>query len=536
VTASKSAIVVHNPNLDVLQLDTGNSSHVVAVQIVTGTCEFYIISAYFQFSHPVDPYLALLDEHINKIKSNNVRSEVIVCADANALSASWYSRTTHERGDKIEDFILANNLVILNQSSLFTTFSSHSGTSNTDVTMATAGIAKHKEWHISPNRSISDHNVILFKIASARGERRQLRDERLSFDLKRANWDLFGKEIETVFNPTLKNRLVSLPAEQAVDLMTTELQDICRRAIGVRRIRGKVVPWWNKELTVLRRKVQVARAQMSRARRLDLVGNLKQTIIRHKEYRREYVKQLRLSKTLVWRKFVTDKGNEDPWGLVYKILRNKTRNDFNTFHAIKEGNESILTWKETAKSLINKIPNNDDINNRDRKVMHEVDNYTNANLEPLISIEETEKALKRVKNKKAPGLDGINPGIVKKLWHADREVIMITFNNCLRGSSFPEWKQGILRPILKNIQKDPALLGSYRPIALLPVMGKVFERIIADRIQTLYMEQELDNDKQFGFKTGLSIEDALRRITEMSRNSEAKYVAVIFFDIAGYCF
>jgi len=114
-------------------------------------------------------------------------------------------------------------------------------------------------------------------------------------------------------------------------------------------------------------------------------------------------------------------------------------------------------------------------------------------------MEEIETALKRIKDKKAPGLDGLNPEIVKRLWHVDKEVIPIVFNNCVRESIFPEaWKQGKLRPILKDIQKDPVSLGSYRPIALLSVVGKLLERVIANRIHNLYMEQELSNNKQFG--------------------------------------
>jgi len=100
VAAPKAAIVVNNTNIDVLQLDTGNSSHIVAVQIVTGACDFYIMSAYFQFSHSVEPYLAILEEHLGKIRSNNTDNEVIVCTDVNALSTSWFSRTTDKRGDK----------------------------------------------------------------------------------------------------------------------------------------------------------------------------------------------------------------------------------------------------------------------------------------------------------------------------------------------------------------------------------------------------------------------------------------------------
>lgn len=38
-----------------------------------------------------------------------------------------------------------------------------------------------------------------------------------------------------------------------------------------------------------------------------------------------------------------------------------------------------------------------------------------------------------------------------------------------------------IKAILKNEQKDPSDVGLYRPIALLSVLGKVYERIIALR-------------------------------------------------------
>jgi len=156
---------------------------------------------------------------------------------------------------------------------------------------------------------------------------------------------------------------------------------------------------------------------------LGLVDDLEQAKSRYIKLRADYVKQIRHSKIVAWKEFVTEKGNEDPWDIVYKILRNKTRNDFNSFHAITEGNDSTLTWKETATRLNKMVPDNEDINDRDKKKMEEVESYSNANLKPLISMEEVETALKRAKDKKAPGLDGINPEIVKRLWHVDREVI-----------------------------------------------------------------------------------------------------------------
>jgi len=166
------AIIVNNPDIDVLQLDGKGSRHVIAVQILAGCREFYLISAYFQFSHedrlptlPVDPYLASLESYIAEIKRNNVNNQMIIAADVNALSTSWHSCATDERGDTIEEFIEANNLMVLNQPSRHTTYASPSGTSNNDVTLATPGIAGYiYDWHISPDMTISDHNAILFRL------------------------------------------------------------------------------------------------------------------------------------------------------------------------------------------------------------------------------------------------------------------------------------------------------------------------------------------------------------------------------------
>jgi len=372
VATPKAAIIINNPDIDVLQLDLGNTSHVVAVQIIAKAHEFYLVSAYFQFSHSVEPYLTMLDECIAKIRNNNAKNEIIICVDVNAQSTAWYSRLTDDRGDKVEDFIIENNLIVLNQVSKHPTYASHSGTLNIDVTLSTAGIVGHiRNWRIEPEAAISDHNAILLKISSSRDEH-QLQEKDLSFNIKKANWELFDEEVRRRFDPRLKNRLALLPAGFAITLMTEVLQDICRKTIGTRKYRAKTVPWWNDNLTKLRREVQKARAQLSRARRLNLITDLEQAKNRHKKYRAQYVKLIRQSKLLSWKGFVTEKENTDPWGLLYKILRNKTRNDYNTFHAIKEGGDSTLTWCETAAKLLTKmVPDKAKINEEDKSVIKE---------------------------------------------------------------------------------------------------------------------------------------------------------------------
>jgi len=221
------AIVVNNPDVDVLQLDMEGSNHVIAVQIVTGSSEFYLISAYFQFSHPVEPFLAILENCISRIRRNDNGNQIIIAADVNASSPSWYSRITDERGDAVEEFIAANNLRILNQASRYTSYASPSGTSNIDISLATLGIARCIcDWRISPDMTISDHNAILFKVLPYRSRPAQPHQNDLHFNIKRSNWERFDNELRGAVSPSFKESLSSLPPQQAASLLVGTLQDM----------------------------------------------------------------------------------------------------------------------------------------------------------------------------------------------------------------------------------------------------------------------------------------------------------------------
>jgi len=116
-----------------------------------------------------------------------------------------------------------------------------------------------------------------------------------------------------------------------------------------------------------------------------------------------------------------------------KVLRNKTRHDFNSLHALKEGNEHTVTWKDIAMKLMNKmVPVDDNLDDADRRIIKdEIKAYLNYNLEPLISEDEIDSAIKRMRSNMVPGLDGFNPEIIKQTWRLDREIVLILLNNCL---------------------------------------------------------------------------------------------------------
>jgi hypothetical protein len=88
-------------------------------------------------------------------------------------------------------------------------------------------------------------------------------------------------------------------------------------------------------------------------------------------------------------------------------------------------------------------------------------------------------------------------------------VLVAVFNGCLRFHIFPNFcKRGGIRALLKGEGKDPRLGRSYRPICLLSVLGKFFERLIVDRLDTVFIEGI--HRAQCGFMRGRSTEDAYR--------------------------
>lgn len=84
--------------------------------------------------------------------------------------------------------------------------------------------------------------------------------------------------------------------------------------------------------------------------------------------------------------------------------------------------------------------------------------------------------------------------------------------------------------LLKSEDKERSDPSSYRPICLLPIMGKVLEGIILLKLKKC-CEGKI-SDRQFGFMPGRSTEDALHKFLEIQEGMKDKYILGIFLDIS----
>ena len=75
------------------------------------------------------------------------------------------------------------------------------------------------------------------------------------------------------------------------------------------------------------------------------------------------------------------------------------------------------------------------------------------------------------------------------------------FESCIQQGSFPEtWKRANVVPIHKKNSKN--LKENYRLISLLPIFGKIFEKLIFDNLYQHLDENGLLNPNQSGFRSG----------------------------------
>ena len=116
----------------------------------------------------------------------------------------------------------------------------------------------------------------------------------------------------------------------------------------------------------------------------------------------------------------------------------------------------------------------------------------------------------------------------KALCHLSR-----LFNHILRLQHFPNsWKNAEVVPILKP-NKPPTEPSSYRPISLLSMLSKLFERVLTARLTSFVNQRHLLPNVQFGFRKKLSTVAQLARITDFITNgfNLHKHTGMILLDI-----
>ena len=145
------------------------------------------------------------------------------------------------------------------------------------------------------------------------------------------------------------------------------------------------------------------------------------------------------------------------------------------------------------------------------------------------------KLIRNLNPNKATGSDGISG---QMLLLCDDSVVLplkIIFQNILDKSIYPDiWKLANVTPIHKK--EDKQLVKNYRPISLLPICGKIFEKIIFNNLYSYLNVNKLLTKNQSGFRPGDSTTNQLlylvSEIHEAFEDSKCLEVRAVFLDIS----
>lgn len=150
-----------------------------------------------------------------------------------------------------------------------------------------------------------------------------------------------------------------------------------------------------------------------------------------------------------------------------------------------------------------------------------------------VSFNEVRNVISKMSSSKCRDIYGINTELIKSVLNIILVPLTKCINSCLGEGIFPDsLKHSKVIPILKKgCINDP---NNFRPISIVPTIGKIYEAIIKNQIVNYFEFNNLLNKNQFAYRSGKStasaIEELVNVINEVFENGDMANVA--FYDLS----
>ena len=144
----------------------------------------------------------------------------------------------------------------------------------------------------------------------------------------------------------------------------------------------------------------------------------------------------------------------------------------------------------------------------DPSVLDEIPQWeTNHALDAQPTLAEVEKSIKQLATGKAAGSDGIPPDVYKHGGSSLRKQLLCLYRQCWTEGIIPqEFKDADLIHLYKN-KGDSKVCDNHRGISLLSIAGKIYARILLNRLMDHILDIGLIPESQNGFMPGRSTID-----------------------------
>jgi hypothetical protein len=490
-----------------------------------------IYSCYFSPNRELPEFEAYLESLGNSIRGHGPGKRLVITGDFNAAHPSWGGRRgngiNRDRGEPLLDWMAEQGLSSVNDGRS-PTFVGPRGSSFVDLTMVCDGAAPLlRGWRVGGEETMSDHRYLWFELASdlsplpaPPGRRWEMRH-------------LSRTVLTEVVDAGCERLTVGDVDEQSLATVLTQACEAAdsrsppSRHPGAAKHRPKY--WWTEEIALARRECIRLRRVMTRAggwlgresRRLgrppeEGEGQIAALRADYRSAQTSLRKLINASKARAWKELL-ETVEQDVWGLPYRIVMDRLRP-----RPPKIPPEVLV---ETVNHLFPTQPARDE--ERFEVPPEDI---------PEVSLEEVERAAKRLASGKAPGPDGIPPAVAKLLVRRWPNLFQSLANKLLAEGRFPDlWK----RANLVLVPKPGAAPGpsAYRPICLLDTMGKILENVLVERLNAEIEAKGAMSEAQYGFRKGRSTFGALNRVLKRAGEESMKtqntrgFVLLVLLDV-----
>lgn len=489
----------------------------LAVKIITTTGPLIVSTGYLPPRHPTLP----INNFFRLFRNQN---PMILAADLNARHEILDHGNNNTVGELVNQFIRGGNAI--HAGPFFKTYVTPRATGTPDVVLVNEKF--NYNLLITPGPlTTSDHIPVEIKLSASPLQKRV--PPRLDF--AKANWEHFVQQLSDFSIPNLDHQPVQI-IDQQLDRWFEAVQTAMRENIPTVNYRTLPHIKLTKEVKLLQMAYQNIRRQ---AINFGWTDRLRQTmkIIQHnmanvmKKQREEHWEELlrRTEKTykqpqIFWdeiRRLMGTDSNEMPYLLDNQ--GNKLTSDQAKADEFRRHLENIfqISNEENASFCLNQQQQVEEAlrhSNAHRPYERtDLSRLTEGNrLTEQITRNEIIGRINSFKNRKAPGQSKINKLILQKLPLNMLDALQQILNASLSAGYFPKYfKHAIIKMILKQ-GKQSVHSVNYRPISLLETTGKVFEKILNDRLKNFLQSNNLNNPYQHSYQKNRGTISALATI------------------------
>ena len=365
---------------------------------------------------------------------------------------------------------------------------------------------KVKATGVIPCPEISDHDCV-YTIIDAKAKRFQPRFKIIR-SMKNFDKTNFIESFSSI--PLTTVYAFDDPSDQVHILDTLILQELERHA-PLRRIKvSRPCAPWLKDLDT------ISLQQECREFRFKCHQTGSETDWKlFRQCRNKLKSTIRRTKRIFYRKALSSKRPKEIWQTIHRILDpNKKRIDF-------EPDKLNSYYTTMAQKLTGKPPTTK------QEIEELIDSFPSIapNITPFklqkVTYDQVVGEIRSIRNDCSTGADNIPIDIMKLVADIIASPLTTIINNSIEKAVFPDqWKIGKVCPIPKI--DNPTECKDFRPISILPIFSKIFERIIMRQLTKYIEDQSIYSITQSGFRKHHSTNTLLLKIRDDILNNLEK--------------